>query len=304
MPPPKYSGDGPNGGSSAATGTSTTGTGTGSPTNLAPPEPPPTKIVELPGASDDLAPSEKAYLTEIAESFNSPCGEPITLETCILEQRPCKLCGPAASTAARLVKQGEYKSDIRKWLELRFTDAALVEAFPPSPSPVFGGIKAPIEIVEFADFECPHCGKVAPMVHALAEKGPIAGKIRIVFKNMPLKMHPHAEPAARAAWAAHQQGRFWPMHDLLFGNQDALGEDDLEGYAKKLGLDLAKWKADFTSQAAKDAIAKDYALGERSGVTGTPSLFINRRRFVPLGSDDFQVQLETWVKTELLKTPG
>lgn len=265
------------------------------------PPPPPQRIVELPGVdTSQLAPSEKAWFSEIVVDAPSPCGDPSTIETCIVDHRPCALCVPAAKDVARLVVQGEYKSDIRKWLGFRFAPQSVVDAIPLDEHPTLGRKDATIEIVEFADFECPHCGLVAPKMHALVEKDPkYANVLRLVFANMPLAAHAHAEPAARAAWAAHLQGKFWPMHDQLFAHQDALTDADLEGYAKAVGCDLGKWKKAFAADATKQRVADDYALGTKVGVEGTPTLFINRRKFVQLGNDEFETQLKRWIDEEL-----
>jgi protein-disulfide isomerase len=99
------------------------------------------------------------------------------------------------------------------------------------------------------------------------------------FRHFPLKeAHPEAEGAARAAFAAQQQGKFWPMHDLLFASQGALDWKSLVGHAKKLGLDPAKFEADAKGDAAKKRIDKDVAEGDQVGVDGTPTVFVNGRR--------------------------
>ena len=263
-------------------------------------------IVDLPGVdTSELLTSEKARFTELVEGTPSPCGEAFNLDVCVLEKRGCALCVPAAQIVATLVQQGEYKGDIRAWLDRRFFDDDALKTIEigSSPSPSTGPAKAPLQIVEFADFECPACGRMAPVLHKLlSDDGDLANKVRLVFKHMPLKVHEHAELAARASWAAQQQGKFWPMHALLFAHQDALLPSDLDGYAKTLGLDLKRFHVDLESKKAKERVAEDYALGESVGLTGTPTLFVNRRKFVPIGPDEVGVQLERWLRLELLRT--
>ena len=260
-------------------------------------------VVELPGVdTGELLTSEKARFTELVESTPSPCGEAFTLDVCILEKRGCELCLPAAQTVAKLVSQGEYKGDIRVWLDHRFFENDAQKTIAIGDSPSTGPVKAPLQIIEFADFECPACGRAAPALHRLlSDGGELANKVRLVFKHMPLKAHAHAEQAARASWAAQQQGKFWPMHALLFAHQDALELSDLEGYAKTLGLDVKRFRADLESKKAKDRVAQDYALGESVDLTGTPTLFINRRKLALIGPDEFGVQLERWLRLELMR---
>jgi predicted DsbA family dithiol-disulfide isomerase len=99
----------------------------------------------------------------------------------------------------------------------------------------------------------------------------------VVFRNQPLPMHPNAMPAALAAEAAHRQGKFWEMHDKLFGDQKSLGPETYEKYAKELGLNMARWKADMDSEAVKKTIADDSQAGTAIGARGTPAFFINGR---------------------------
>lgn len=105
----------------------------------------------------------------------------------------------------------------------------------------------------------------------------------IVFKHYPLNFHKDAMPAALASLAAMNQGRFWEYHDLLFENQKALQADKLELYAETIGLDMEKWRTDKEAQGYKDLIANDMREASRAGVRGTPSVFINGRRFQPTG---------------------
>ena len=105
----------------------------------------------------------------------------------------------------------------------------------------------------------------------------------IVFKHFPLNFHKDAMPAAKASMAAMRQGRFWPYHDLLFENQKALSEKDLLFYAEMLGLDMDKFKADMADPEIEKKIKADMAEGQPAGVRGTPTVFINGRRFKPNG---------------------
>ena len=105
-------------------------------------------------------------------------------------------------------------------------------------------------IVEFADFECPHCAAAVPLIDAVMQAHP--GKVRLIYKTFTLPFHTRGEPAARAAFAAGMQGKFWEMEHLLFERQQHLDRRDLERYAQILKLDIASWKVDMDSAAVKD----------------------------------------------------
>ena len=106
------------------------------------------------------------------------------------------------------------------------------------------------------------------------------GKVKLVFKQYPLPGHPKAKEAAKAAVAAHKQGKFWEMHDLLFENQETLPTADFDEYAQKLGLDMKRFEADMASKETTKKIEADIAEGRAAGVDSTPSIYVNDRRFV------------------------
>jgi protein-disulfide isomerase len=145
-------------------------------------------------------------------------------------------------------------------------------------APVKGPANAPITIVAWSDFECPFCGRVVPTLKQLEED--YKGKIKLAFKHQPLPFHPNAKPAATAAMAAHEQGKFWEMHDKLFSNQRALDRASLEKYAEELKLDMGKFKAALDSGKFNEMIEADSAEGSRVGANGTPTFFINGRTLV------------------------
>jgi protein-disulfide isomerase len=137
-----------------------------------------------------------------------------------------------------------------------------------------GSPDAPVVMVEYGDFECPHCGAAYPIVKKLESELP--DTLAVVFRHFPLTtVHPHAELAAEAAEAAGAQGRFWQMHDMLFENPDALAPDDLLKYAAALGLDLKRFAHDLAEGTFATKVRGDVLSGVQSGVTGTPTFFIN-----------------------------
>jgi protein-disulfide isomerase len=137
-----------------------------------------------------------------------------------------------------------------------------------------GPDNAPLTLVEYGDYECPYCGRAHPVVQAVQRR--LGPRLLFAFRHFPLtEMHPHAESAAEMAEAAATHGRFWPMHDLLYRNQDALEDRDLVGYAAHLGID-PNWAAQaLRSHAFADRVHADFMSGVRSGVNGTPTFFVN-----------------------------
>ena len=131
-------------------------------------------------------------------------------------------------------------------------------------------------VVEYGDFECPFCGRAEPVVRELLGD---FGDIRYVWRHLPLSdVHPNAQLAAEAAEAAANQDAFWEMHDLLFEHQDALGPSDLMGYAEQLGLDTERFSEDLRERTGAPQIAEDVDSADISGVSGTPTFFINGQR--------------------------
>ena len=143
-------------------------------------------------------------------------------------------------------------------------------------APSFGPADAKVTMVEFSDFQCPYCAKAAETTHKIKEK--YGSKVHFVFRQFPLPMHDNAHAAAEAGMAAHAQGKFWQMHDLLFTNQSALDRGSLEKYAKEVGLNVATFKKALDSKEYVAAVDADVKLGGAAAVNGTPSLFLNGAR--------------------------
>ena len=140
-----------------------------------------------------------------------------------------------------------------------------------------GPATAPVTIVEYGDYECPHCGRAYPIVKELQRR--LGDQLRFVFRNFPLEnVHPHAAHAAAAAEAAAGQRKFWEMHDVVFERQQHLTDPDLRRYAEELGLDAERFVADAASRATAERVRGDFMSGVRSGVNGTPTFFVNGRR--------------------------
>jgi 2-hydroxychromene-2-carboxylate isomerase len=156
--------------------------------------------------------------------------------------------------------------------------ADLSDPVDPARDHVRGNPEAPVTLVEYGDYECPYCGRAAPVVKELLER--FDGRLRFVFRHLPLvDVHPNAALAAQAAEAAGAQGRFWDMHDRLFDHQDELDPHDLSRHATELGLDVAAFEDDLRSHRFAARVAQDVNSADEAGVAGTPSFFINEVRY-------------------------
>jgi predicted DsbA family dithiol-disulfide isomerase len=139
-----------------------------------------------------------------------------------------------------------------------------------------GPLDAPVTVVEYGDFECPYCGQAEPVLRELLRD---FSDVRYVWRHLPLNdVHVHAQETAEAAEAAALQGAFWEMHDLLLDHQDALETDELIAYADELGLDEERFSADLQAGVGAPRVADDIDSADLSGVSGTPTFFINGRR--------------------------
>jgi len=179
--------------------------------------------------------------------------------------------GADADSKAKAGAQGKAKG-----LDAKAADAAnpryKVNLFAQT-SPTKGPADAPVTIVEVSDFQCPYCSRAKRTVDALRKQ--YGDKIRLIWHNNPLSFHKRAMPAAIAALAAHEQGKFWEYHDKLWANQKALKRPDLERYAAELGLDLGKFKAALDSHKFAAQVKAETAEAETLGASGTPAFFIN-----------------------------
>lgn len=139
---------------------------------------------------------------------------------------------------------------------------------------IAGSMDAPLTLVEYGDFECPHCGAAHPVVKEIQRL--LGDSLRFVYRHFPLtQIHPHAEHAAEASESAAAQDAFWEMHDIIFENQDALTDRDLVRDAAAIDIDAAQVAADLESGKWEARVQRDFASGIHSGVNGTPTFFIN-----------------------------
>jgi len=220
----------------------------------------------------------KGIWVDMVNELLSPCGDPVSVARCVADARKCGKCVPAARYVARLVDDGFSRDEIRDIYRVRYGEDTKVEGLTTKDSPFRGSPMAPVTIYEFSDFQCPHCKMAAPYLKKVVEES--NGKVKLVFKQFPLKGHPKAGEAAKAAVAAQKQGKFWEMHDLLFAKQDELQRASFEDFAKQLGLDVDKFKADMAAAATEKKVEADMDEGRTAGVDSTPTIFVNNRRYI------------------------
>jgi protein-disulfide isomerase len=159
-----------------------------------------------------------------------------------------------------------------------------------------GHTDAPLTLLEYGDYECPHCGRAYPIVKEVQRV--FGERLRFVFRNFPLSQsHPHAQHAAEAAEIAGEMGEFWPMHDMLFEKQSELRDSSLVEHAVGLGLDRAAFQRKLEGHEAEARVREDFVGGVKSGVNGTPSFFINGVRYdEPWDLETLSEALKRWME--------
>jgi protein-disulfide isomerase len=226
---------------------------------------------------------EEAFLKEIAEKQAAPPSETEAKE--IYERFKDRFPGRSFEEMKETLiqqigqqKQGEgmmaYFEELKQKAGVRILLAepkVEVEAVGPTRGPA----EAPVTIVLFSDFQCPFCGKVRPSMDKVLAS--YAGKVRLVWRDFPLSFHPQAPKAAEAGLCAHEQGKFWEMHDHLFDHQDKLAPEELKAAARTIGLDGAKFDACLDSGKQAAVVQKSLEAGKAAGVSGTPAFFVNGR---------------------------
>ncbi|MGH9362118.1 MAG: thioredoxin domain-containing protein, partial [Thermoanaerobaculia bacterium] len=168
----------------------------------------------------------------------------------------------------KLMAQLEGKHEVSYKLEPQRVEVA-------ATGPAKGPDSAPVTIVEFSDFQCPYCARLAPTLDQVVAN--YGDKVRLVFRQFPLDMHPDARKAAEAALCANEQGKFWQLHDAMFQNQQQLAVDALKTKATELGLNGEQFNACLDSGKYGQQVTTDLQAGSQAGVSGTPALFVNGR---------------------------
>jgi len=238
-----------------------------------------------------LGDKQKAFYKLIG-SLSSPCGKGESLRKSYTSDTSCKRAPFAVRYVAALLADEGSETDVRQEYEKKYTAEVKPVKLDISKSPHFGAEDAPIKLVEFFDYQCPHCQAFKPMLEQVVADE--HGKVAEYFKMFPLPKHVDSKNASQAALAAGQMGKFKEMHDLLFAKSPAHTKDDVVGYAKQLGLDQAQFEVRYAAAAA--AVDHDIAEGEAAGVDSTPTLFFNDRKYEGPMHPKY---IEMWIEEEL-----
>lgn len=250
----------------------------------------------LPGIdTSGLVERERKVWWKLVNELYAPCSDQaVSIAQCVEQSRSCATCGLAAKFLADQVHLGSAVEDTRSAYGVRF--GPTLKKVEVADSPARGPADAPVQILVWSDFECPHCRMAMPILDGLFNK--FSPKVRLVHKFYPLRSHSNSEASARAAIGAQNQGRYWEMERTLFAHQGEQADTDLERYAASLQLDLNRWRSDLHAARTDAILARDRADADRSGLDGTPFILINGREF-DLKYFRIDSDLEAWITLEL-----
>jgi protein-disulfide isomerase len=238
---------------------------------------------------------ERKVFFRVLNHESSACGKGHSLIHSIKQDPGCKRSLHAAKLTAKLVDSGYTESEVSEELQKRYREP-VQKSIDVSRAPRRGPGDAPVTIVEFVDYECPHCREAQTFLRQVTEAYP--RQVRLFFKQFPLGGHTMARTAAEAAMAAHKQGKFWPYNDKVWPKSDMLTAAVLEQIAKDVSLDVPRWRADMASDAIKNWVAQDKSDGVAMGINSTPTIYINGRRYS--GRHDLE-SMSDWIDEELGK---
>jgi protein-disulfide isomerase len=261
---------------------------------------------DLPGIDmAGLSPTQKSAALKMVREQDCNCGCALKLAECRVKDPNCSYSRTLSSAVVSEFKAGRTTEQAHAALkELqkqgpvrpRVLEAPVTLALAGAPS--FGPANAKVTIAVFSDFQCPYCALSAPKALAVARQYP--QDVRLIFKQFPLDFHSQAFAAAEASLAAHAQGKFWPMHDKMFANYRQISQASILKWAEEAGIDMVKFKADLQAGKYKAAVERETKEGMTAGVMGTPTFFINGKRY----NGPFELEaLKPILEAELKATP-
>jgi protein-disulfide isomerase len=241
--------------------------------------------VTLPGVDlSKLSAAQKATALKILLEGDCSCGCKMKLAQCRVLDPSCSYSNGLAGAIVDALQHGKTATEAiaaanaSKWAHVQqpkvLDDPVPI---PTAGSPVLGPQDARVTIVEFSDFQCPYCAAAVPQINAILKAYP--SQVKLIFKQFPLEIHSQADLAAAAAIAAQKQGKFWPLHDAMFANRDDLSRNNLLLLAKQTGMDMNRFGTDIDSTEVRETVVRDVQDGNRAGVEGTPTIFINGQKY-------------------------
>ncbi|SPE26040.1 DSBA oxidoreductase [Candidatus Sulfopaludibacter sp. SbA3] len=263
-------------------------------------------MTQLPGVDlTGLSPAKTNTALRLLRNHNCSCGCDMKMAECRVKDPGCGWSKGWANEMLSALRQGK---DENAALTLA---AASRWGHPPAPpklldkpvqipvagSPEKGPADAAVTLVEFSDFQCPYCAKAIKQLDAVLKAYPT--QVKLIFKQYPLDSHGQALLAAQAAIAAHQQGRFWAMHDAMFANRSNLARPSLMAMAGTIGVEMKRFTSDLDSVSTRKTVEQDTQDGDKAGVEGTPTVFINGQKYG--GSLDLE-PMKSVIDAELKKS--
>ena len=222
-----------------------------------------------------LPPAARSEYDRVLEDEFCGCGSPHSLGQCLKSHPECRhsrrLGQIAAFEASRGVTAAEIGVELARY-DQGFRDAR--STFKVDERQCRG--KGPVTLVEFSDFECPHCAILRPVLEKFAADN--ASKVKLCWMSFPLSQHPNSMPAAQAALLARDKGKLWPVHDAIFENQTRLSPEILQEILAKAGIPAAEWKKALADKTYREQAETQRAAGAAAGVNATPTVFVNGRK--------------------------
>jgi len=236
---------------------------------------------------------ERKVFYRIVNREPSACGKGHSLLESAKHDSSCRASFYAVRYVVHLVDSGFTDSEISEKLDKRYRTprASTIDV---SGAPSKGSPTGRVSVIEFVDYECPHCKRAQALMRELVEEYP--NDIKVCFKHFPLSAHPNARLAAEGAVAALKQGKFWPFNDKVWESSDNLTPAVLEKIAKTSGLNVVRWRADADGDEVKARVDKYKAEGNNLNIFATPTIFINGRKY----NDPLDIaSLRDWIDEEL-----
>jgi 2-hydroxychromene-2-carboxylate isomerase len=234
---------------------------------------------------------ERKVFYRVVNKEPSACGKAHSLLFSVKNDPGCRKSFYAVKYVVRLVDTGYTDSEVSERLQKRFRGPR--RNIDTGDAPMKGNPNGRITLVEFADYECPHCKRVQPVLRQAVDE---FKDLRVYFKHYPLGGHTNARIAAEAAVAAQKQGKFWPYNDGVWTHSEGLTPAVLEQIAKDVGLDVEKWRKDVESEDVRQKVQKDHSEGESLSIQATPTIYLNGREYTDARDLD---SLRDWINEEL-----